>query len=82
MRNLYIFDKRTQTGRYHHRTNTMRHKYRAPIEEYREAIPQKWWQRLLRRPVAYRLRIRRQTIPQHINCRCAINLNLEVAHGT
>lgn len=49
----------------------MRHKYRAPIEQYREPQPRKWWQKLLGLPVRYKLRIRRE-VPRKFNCRCAI----------
>lgn len=41
--------------------------FRAPIEQYTETMPRRWWQL----KAATRIRIRRVQ-PQHINCRCSM----------
>lgn len=42
-------------------------RYRAPIEQYTETLPRRWWQL----KAATRIRIRRMQ-PQTFNCRCAM----------
>ena len=42
--------------------------FRAPIEQYTETLPRRWWQL----KAATRIRIRRVQ-PQTINCRCVIS---------
>ena len=53
------------------RTTPTRHvvieRYRAPIEQYTETLPRRWWQL----KAATRIRIRRAQ-PQTFNCRCAM----------